>query len=128
MYSIEIEFGENTIEAVAGRLREIAKLVEENSLEEGDGWVMSEDAEAARPAPRSYDVEIKVEQLVSDDQLDSDDREDGPGSEYCYTVEAYSEEGAQEAALDKFHSEVAIHTLEHFEIIPAVRESVPAAS
>ena len=128
-YKIEIEFAESTTDAVAGRLREIADLIEENSLDEGDGWeILPEPDLIAKPAPRKYDVEIRVEQIVEDSELDSDDREGGPECDYEYTVEAYTEEGAREAALDRFHSGVPIRTLDDYEITPTVRECAEEAA
>jgi hypothetical protein len=53
---------------------------------------------------------ITVKQIVADEDLDHDDREENPEGEY--TVNAYHEE----EALDFFHSSVPIANLGHFAI------------
>ena len=54
---------------------------------------------------------VKVKQLVGDDELRHDDREDGPDEEY-----EYEDMEDEDAVLDLFHDNVPIKTLEHYEI------------
>jgi hypothetical protein len=120
MHKIEISFAEASKEDVVAHLQEIITLIKNHNHDEGETWSMTECDGEAKPGPREYHIKVTCEQAVADDELDDDDRNDGPSSEDTYSVKAYTKEGAQELALDEFHAGNAIHCLDHYDIATEV--------
>jgi hypothetical protein len=66
---------------------------------------------------RTYDFTITVEQLVADDKLHPEDREDNPSGEHRVEgIPGRMRDEARDRALDRFHETVPIKDLGHFQV------------
>ena len=100
---------------VINRLKKLGFTIDDTEDHEPIFTALAE-VQFALISPADWVVSIQVTQLVTDAELEEEDREANPAGSYTEEVETCCEVDAVERAKDQFHDRVPIATLEDFRI------------